>query len=131
MSVDRMSTLEFRPATPDLVREYYGGPAPVTFKGYVAVLDDRPVGVGGVSFVNGVRVAFSEMKDEMRPHLKARARAVRVMERLLDSYSAPILAVANPDEPTSAGLLRKLGFKDLGVSTQRGPVLSRVSKCVI
>lgn len=120
MTADKVT---FVPATPDLVREYYGGPPPYSFKGYVALLDGKPIGIGGV-FFHGHPVAFSEMKDEMRPRLKDKARAVRVLERLIESYRCPVFAVAA--EPTSIALLTKLGFALTDQRAAAGPVMQRV-----
>lgn len=114
------SEVTFTEATPELARAYYGGPPPFSFKGYVALLDGKPIGIGGV-FFNGVPVAFSEMKDEMRPRLKDKARAVRVLERLLNKYRVPVTAVAA--EPTSVPLLAKLGFELTGKEESLGPVM--------
>lgn len=114
--------MTFVEATPELVREYYGGPPPYSFKGYVALLDGKPVGVGGV-FFNGAPVAFSEMKDEMRPRTKDKARAVRVLQRLIETYRSPVFAVAA--EPTSVPLLTKLGFTLTGRQEPAGPVMQR------
>lgn len=120
MTADKVT---FVPATPDLVRAYYGGPPPYSFKGYVALLDGKPIGIGGV-FFNGCPVAFSEMKEEMRPRTKDKARAVRVLERLIETYKSPVFAVAA--EPTSVPLLTKLGFALTGREEPAGPVMERV-----
>lgn len=120
MTADKVT---FVPATPDLVRGYYGGPPPYSFKGYVALLDGKPIGVGGV-FFHGHPVAFSEMKDEMRPRTKDKARAVRVLERLIAAYRCPVFAVAA--EPTSVLLLTKLGFSLTGQEAATGPVMQRI-----
>lgn len=114
--------ITFVPATPELAREYYGGPPPFSFKGYVALLDGKPVGIGGV-FFHGHPVAFSEMKDEMRPRTKDKARAVRVLEKLIKTYRSPVFAVAA--EPTSVPLLTKLGFTLTGRQEPAGPVMQR------
>ncbi len=120
MTADKVT---FVPATPELTRAYYGVPPPYSFKGYVALLDGKPIGIGGV-FFHGHPVAFSEMKDEMRPRLKDKARAVRVLERLIESYRCPVFAVAV--EPTSVPLLTKLGFTLTGRQEAAGPVMQRV-----
>lgn len=115
-----MSAVTFTEATPELARAYYGGLPPYSFKGYVALLDGKPIGIGGV-FFNGAPVAFSEMKDEMRTRTKDKARAVRVLERLINTYKSPVVAVAA--EPTSVPLLTKLGFQLTGEEEALGPVM--------
>lgn len=118
-----MTGCEFVPATPALARAYYGGPPPYSFKGYVALLDGKPIGIGGI-FYNGHPVAFSEMKDEMRPRRKDKARAVRVLEQLIKAQKSPVFAVAV--EPTSVPLLTKLGFALTGREEPAGPVMQRM-----
>lgn len=113
----------FVPATPELAREYYGGPPPFSFRGYVALLDGKPIGIGGI-FFNGHPVAFSEMKDEMCPRTKDKARAVRVLQRLIEAQKSPVYAVAV--EPTSVPLLTKLGFALTGRQEPAGPVMQRM-----
>lgn len=115
------SEVTFTEATSELARAYYDGPPPFSFKGYVALLDGKPVGIGGVFFSGGTPVAFSEMKDEMRPRTRDKARAVRVLERLINTYKCPVVAVAA--EPTSVPLLSKLGFVLTGKEEALGPVM--------
>lgn len=110
-------------ATAELARAYYGGDPPFTFRGYVAMLDDRPVGVGGVYFINDQPWAFSEMKPELRPRRKDKARAVRLLERSIAAYRTPVHAAAS--EPTSEGLLTRLGFLPTGQTVAQGPVFVR------
>lgn len=120
-----MTAVAFVPATAEAAHAYYGGQPPYSFKGYVAMLEDRPIGIGGVYYVGRTPYAFSEMKDEMRPRLKDKARAVRLLENLIATYKTPVFAVAS--EPTSDGLLRKLGFEPTGHKVESGPVMVRAT----
>jgi len=113
----------FTEATAEMATAYYGCQPPYSFKGYVALHEGRPIGVGGVFFSGDRPVAFSDMKDEMRPMLKAKARAVRVLETLIRSFKVPVYAVAA--ESTSVGLLTKLGFTDTHQKASAGPVMMR------
>lgn len=117
------SSVTFAHATAEAAQAYYGGTPPFSFRGYVALLEDRPIGIGGVYYIGPTPYAFSEMTDEMRPRLKDKARAVRVLEKLLDTYKTPVFAVAT--EPTSDGLLRKLGFERTEHTTDAGPIMVR------
>ena len=118
-----MTAVTFQFATAEKARAYYGGDPPFSFRGYVALLEDRPIGVGGVYTINGQPWAFSEMKPEMRPRLKDKARSVRILEKLIASYKSPVHAAAA--EPTSEGLLLKLGFVPTGEAVAQGPVFVR------
>lgn len=115
------SEVIFAEATPELARAYYDGLPPYSFKGYVALLDGKPIGIGGVFFSGDSAVAFSEMKDEMRTRTRDKALAVRVLERLINTYKCPVVAVAA--EPTSVPLLTKLGFELTDKVEALGPVM--------
>lgn len=118
----------FERATQTLVERYYGERPPVGFRGYVALLGGEPVGVGGVYRAGGMWVAFSEMKDAMRPFRKARAKAARLLVEFIDALGVTVHAVVDPVEPTSSGLLKKLGFVPTGESTDIGELLVRQPK---
>lgn len=120
-----MSKLEFHPATPTLVEEYYGGPAPWTMKAHVAMKDGRVVGIGGVHYAGGVPTAFSEAKEPLSK--KDAARCARFMERFLDGFRVPVFAVPSPDLPTSVGLLTRLGFRPTGEAAERGQLMMRTA----
>lgn len=114
-----MSTLEFVPATPALVEEYYGGPAPWTMKAYVALKDGRVVGIGGVHFGGGAATAFSEAKEPLSK--KDAARCARFMERFLNTFKAPVWAECTG----SRRLLERLGFRATGEEGAVGPLMVR------
>ena len=113
----------FHQATADTAAAYYGGPPQFTFRGYVAMLDDKPVGVGGVFLHGRTPIAFSEMKEEMRSRRKDKARAARKLEEFIKGYRVPVYAVAT--EPTSVPLLSKFGFELTGQTAEGGPVMRR------
>jgi hypothetical protein len=114
-----MSALEFRPATPDLVREYYGGPAPWTMKAHVAVKDGRVVGIGGVHYGGGIPTAFSEAREPLSK--KDTARCARFMERFLAGFAMPVWAECTG----SRKLLERLGFRATGEEGAAGPLMVR------
>jgi len=113
------------PAAQDTAERYWGGSPPFSFKGYAAVIDDEPVGVGGVYRAYGRVWAFSEFKDELRPFKKLRARAVRMLVSLMDAQPAPVFAIASPREETAGPLLRKLGFEPTGDFFEGAEILVR------
>ena len=123
------SEITFAPATQAYVNDYFGGAPPYGFRGYVALLDGAVVGIGGVFMYGGVPVAFSQMKDPMRPFIKAKARAARLLEKYIDDMRIPVYATADPNEPTSGKLLEKLGFQPTGVESGYGEMLVRRPKC--
>lgn len=117
--------IEFVTATQKLAEEYFGGIPPYGFRGHIALLDGKPVGVGGLFMWEGVPIVFTQMKDEMRPHKKAIAKFVRLMVQFMDSLKMPVYATADKMESTSEKLLAKLGFVPTGIETEHGELLMR------
>jgi len=118
-----MTRVEFRRATQADALKFYHQPAIRSFRGYVAVLGGKVIGIGGIYYDYGVPIAFSEMTDEMRNRRRDKARAVRLLEDLIDAYGAPVFAVVEPGERTAPYLLAKLGFQPTGQFTERGELL--------
>ncbi len=103
---------ELRPASKADVEAYYGHPLEHTMRGYVVMLDGKPVALGGIIYRFGMLCAFSEMKEEFRPYKVSIVKFSRKIEGLFNGV--PGVAVANPREPGSERLLRRLGFKHVG-----------------
>lgn len=87
------------------------------------MLDGKPIGVGGVFWSGKTPVAFSDMKDEMRPRTRDKAKAARLLEGFIKTYKVPVMAIAA--EPTSVPLLEKFGFVLTGHTAANGPVMRR------
>ncbi len=119
------SDVVFRPATPADAEAYYGRPSGATFRGYVAVKDGEVVGIGGVSYDNGTRVAFSEFKDALRSDRRALVKGVKIVMDIVNQIRGPVYAVADDAEPTSTKLLAKLGWRPTGVVGPHGETLVR------
>ena len=115
----------FRKATAADALAFYGEPAKMSFRGFVAELDGEVVGIGGVYYDNGVPIAFSETRPPMRKHKKAMAKACRILTRFFDQLGGRVYAVACSTEPTAPYLLAKLGFKPTGLFGPHGETLVR------
>lgn len=119
------SSVLIRQATARDARAFYGRDPIYSFRGYAAELNGDIVGLGGVYFEDGKPVVFSEIRDAMRPHKKAIAKATRMLMRMLDDLGRSAYAFACPEEPTSGCLLAKLGFKPTGMAGPCGDILVR------
>lgn len=119
------SEITFRPVTVSDIEGYYNRPLEHSFRGYVAVKDGEVVGVGGVYYAGPTRVAFSEFKDAMRSDRRALVRGVRMLMKFIDTIKGPVYAVANPNEPTAANLLSRLGWVPTGIHGPLGETLVR------
>lgn len=116
--------IRFEYATPALLRSYWEHEPPFTLRGYVAINDaGEVVGVGGCYFNNKQVVAFSEAKPDTMG-LKDRARATRLLEKLIKTYKCPVMAVATL--PTSVPLLTKLGFEMTTAMVGDHPLMRRL-----
>lgn len=114
------------PATPELVALYLGRTPPWSFRGWIAMRGDTPIGMAGVYDEGGTKVAFSQFREDMRPSVRTMVKGVRLVRSMLASIKRPVVAICSPDLPTSAGLLAKLGFVPTGEGTERGEIMVRV-----
>jgi hypothetical protein len=119
------SDVVFRPATAEDAERYYGRRPPLSFKGFVAVRGNEVLGIAGISYDNGMRVAFSEFKEALRSDRRALAKGVKMTMKLVNEIKGPVYAVADDEEPTSTKLLAKLGWVPTGVHGPHGETLVR------
>jgi hypothetical protein len=127
----RNDDIVIRPATEQDAIDYWGCTPKSSFTGYVADLDGRIIGIGGVFYDGGVPVAFSEMKPEMRLHRKSVARGVRVLEKLFNRHGM-VFSFVNQDEPTALNLQTKLGFVPTVTTIDgKGTMFMRMPKCQV
>ena len=99
-----------RPATKEDIIAFKGTPYEQSFKGIVAELDGKIIGIAGVLHTEQLQ-AFSTITDEMRKHPKALVLAARKFRDILNSYNIPVYAVASEDEKNSIGYLEYIGFE--------------------
>ena len=100
----------YRPATAADIVAFYGKPWPTTLKAVVLVLDDKPVGVIGLSREGNHLKLFSDAAPELEPHMRSITvmRGLKRVMRWVEESHLPVVAVA--DNPP---LLEKLGFERL------------------
>ena len=116
-----MSGPTLRPARAGDFEALYGEPPAFTIKAYAAEIDGRVVGIGGIQYIGSQPVLFSRMADELRPFKKFIVRSARLAGEL--AREAKAAAVANPNEPRSCHLLRRLGLTWVG-TVEEGEVFS-------
>lgn len=86
----------------------YEGKLPATIQAYVAEMDGKVVGIGGIAYVPGKPVLFSKMKDELRPYKKFILQSARELAAKAKAVGA--VAIANPKESLSCKLLHRIGM---------------------
>jgi hypothetical protein len=119
------SEIVFSPATARDAEEWYQGPPETSFRGYAARCEGELVGIGGVFYLGGKPVAFSEIRGALRKNRKALAIGCRMLMELVEKTKGPVYAIANADEPTAAYLLIKLGWRPTGAFGPFGETLIR------
>lgn len=92
--------------------EEFSEPPNPTIKGVAWTLEGETVGIAGLAYYKNHVMGFSNIKDEMRPHLKSitTARGIIRIRGLIQMCKAPVYATAEPGEPTAPALLNRLGF---------------------
>lgn len=116
----------FKKANMDLARQFYGDGAPIrSFKGYVAMVGDRVIGVAGLFYCGDNIILFSDMKDEFRSYKKDIVKSILLMRDFMKDIKYPICAVSKKDESLSPKILFKLGFVESGGETPAGKVYIR------
>jgi len=97
-----------RPATAEDIVAFYGRPWPTTLRAVVLVLDEKIVGVIGLSREGDHLKLFSDAAPELEPHIKSITvmRGLKKVMQWVEASQMPVLAVA--DNPP---LLEKLGFE--------------------
>lgn len=105
-----------RPATKEDWVAFYGYPPRFTFKGLAAEQDGKTVGLTGLLFQRPYVLAFGNLSDPLRPFKTKIGLAVRWMIRAMKDHGRPVIAVANPEEPTASEMLERMGFRHVGQS---------------
>lgn len=106
-----MKRAEIRTATARDLEEFYGHPPERSMRAFAAVLGKKVIAVAGVYRGVNHMVAFSQMKDEMRPRKKDIVRLAHVNMAAIKNRGQKVIAFADQNEMTAPSFLTKLGFK--------------------
>lgn len=82
----------------------------------MAELDGKVIGVAGIEYRKRFLYAFSDIGPEMRPFRKGLVRAGRWLIEQMERAGVPVVAVANPSEPTAPAFLTWMGFVHVGAT---------------
>ncbi len=108
-------SLAVRAATPDDVKNFYPDLG-CSFRAWVCELDGEVQGIVGVALTRPNAGMFSVFREALRPHLRHLAilRAIKAAQAAVKASRVPVLALAEPGEPTAPKLLERLGFEYIG-----------------
>lgn len=107
--------LATRAATPEDVKHFYPEMA-CSFRAWVCELDGEVQGIVGVALTRPVASMFSVFREPLRPYLRHQAilRSIKRAQAAVKASRVPVLALAEPGEPTAPGILKRLGFEYVG-----------------
>ena len=100
-----------RPATRADVSRWYPDQT-ASFRAKVCELDGEPVGIIGVALTRPFACLFSTFDEALRPYLKSMPilRLIKWAQSVVETCKRPVMAIAEPNEPTAPGILGRLGF---------------------
>ena len=104
-----MTSCEIRPASAQDILSFYGHAPSCRTKAIIVLIDNKPMGIAGLQYRNIGIVAFSDMKDEMRPYKKAILKTARALAELVSRQRRRVFAIA--ELPTSPAILERIGFE--------------------
>lgn len=104
-----------RPATSDDVKAFYPD-MHCSFRAWVCELNGEVQGIIGLALMRPIACLFSVFREPLRPYLRHPAilRAIKRAQGFVMASRVPVLALAEPSEPTAPGLLKRLGFEYIG-----------------
>lgn len=111
-----MARVELRPVRSGDYEAIYGEPLKHSIRGWVATVDGEPKGIAGVAYVGGQVNAFSRSLPGLPKSWIARGAIATL--RLIRELNCPVLAIADPEIPTSHDFLERCGFEHVTTNTQ-------------
>lgn len=108
--------VSIRPAKAGDYEAIYGEPLKHSIRAYTAEIDGKPVGIAGVAYVGGQVSAFSKGLPGIPKHWAARGTVV--VKKMLREMNCPVLAIADPEIPTSSDFLKRVGFEHVTTNSQ-------------
>lgn len=82
-------------------------------RAWVCEIDGEVQGIIGIALTRPAACLFSAFKEPLRAHLKSLTvlRLIKRAQAAVRASRTPVLAIAEPDEPTAAGVLQRIGFE--------------------
>lgn len=108
--------MELRPVRAGDYEAIYGEPLKHSIKGFVVTVDGEPRGIAGVAYVDGQVNAFSRGLPGIPK--KWIVRGVKLTLGMIEEMNCPVLAIADPEIPTSHAFLERCGFEHVTTNSQ-------------
>lgn len=98
--------IEIVPATKEHIKALYDEPLGLTVRAISVIDGERVLGVAGVYWSNGQKVAFANFTDELRSKPRILIAGARMMAQMLEAS----IARCDPNIEKAESFLRHLGF---------------------
>jgi len=104
---------ELVPATPALVKKYYGSLSEKSVRAIAVVDGDKVLGIGGVYLDDARQVVFAEITDELRSRPRLLLLAWRKLRAIIEKRKLPTHSLADEKVEASGRFLSHLGFSHI------------------
>lgn len=113
--------IELRPARLGDFESVCGRPLPFRVKAWTGVVDDEPIGMGGIGFQpDGTHVAFLCVKDGARRYrVMLHKAALLTLSEAKRLGIKKLVALADPEIEQAEPWLLRLGFKPVDIAGER------------
>ena len=101
--------IEIKPATKELIYQWYDGPPAYSMRGYVIAEGGELIALTGVFICEGKKYIFSEVKEEIFKHKRMIILAARKVMK--DVEGQTVYAVATEGVETAPRFIEHYGFE--------------------
>lgn len=105
--------VEIKPATTELLTQYYGYLPKRSLCSVVAIQDNKVIGVSGYYNDKNRFVAFADFNEAVRRNKRIMVKGIRAVRELLRSKKLTVQILADPEVPDSQKLLKHIGSQPL------------------
>lgn len=106
-------TIAIVPATPELVRKFYGSDLRRSGKAIAAVEGDRVLGILGVYPEPGRQVVFMDLTEELKRHPRVLVKGSKTFMRWAREARMPTHALCDDTIEAAARFLEHYGFRHI------------------
>ena len=98
------------PATSELLLRYYGKQPPKTSYSFVAVKDNRVIGVSGVYITKSRLIVFASISDELKDDKRTIVKGIAKVMKLAKEKHLPIYAICDESIEKAVNFIKHVGF---------------------
>ncbi len=114
-----MTNYKIYPATAHDIESFFGYKPKLRTRAIIASIDGDLVAIAGLHYMSQAVVAFSDMKDSMRPHKKFILKTAMALVDMIRHERRTVVALAEFE--SSHALLLRLGFEHVTDEVYKWP----------